>query len=415
MREMWVIAKRELLERVRTKWFVAMTILGPILMVALIVIPVLLASSGATGAKVAIVDETGQLGDKLVAMFAGGDQHWQAHVVPPATPEADLMAQLRAKQLSGFLHIPKDAFEQTGEIVYRGDNATNQMVQVELRIDITKAMLDTRGRAFHLSDDQLAQLLMPPTIRALHTNGTTEGESGEATFFLGYIIALILYMVITLYGVNVMRSVVTEKSSRVVELMVAATKPSSMMAGKILGVGGAGLAKIGIWLAVGGIALANRDALLSHFGAAAAASALPTLGGLDIAVIIAFFAVGFLFYSTMYAAVGAMVASEQDSAQAQIPVTMLLVIGMVSMTAITGDPRGHTAEIMTQVPFWSPMLMPLRYLLGGASLADVGLSLGILCVSMALIARAAAKIYRVGILMYGKRPSLRELVRWLRY
>jgi ABC-2 type transport system permease protein len=132
-------------------------------------------------------------------------------------------------------------------------------------------------------------------------------------------------------------------------------------------------------------------------------------------VIFAFFVFGFLFYSTMYAAVGAMVGSEQDSQQAQMPITMFLVIGMVSMTAVTGDPRGHTAEVLTMVPFWSPMLMPLRYLLGGATGVDVAISLGILIVSMAIVSRAAAKIYRVGILMYGKRPSIAELIRWLRY
>jgi ABC-2 type transport system permease protein len=117
----------------------------------------------------------------------------------------------------------------------------------------------------------------------------------------------------------------------------------------------------------------------------------------------------------MYAAVGAMVATEQDARQAQLPVTMFLIIGMVSMTAITGDPRGSTSAILTLVPFWSPMLMPLRYLLGGATATDVAISLAILAVSIVLVSRAAAKIYRVGILMYGKRPGLAELVRWLRY
>jgi ABC-2 type transport system permease protein len=222
-------------------------------------------------------------------------------------------------------------------------------------------------------------------------------------------------MVITLYGINVMRSVVTEKSSRVVELMVAACKPRAMMAGKIAGVGGAGLAQISIWLIIGGVALANREALLGAFGITDAANTLPTLTLADLAVIGAFFALGFLFYATMYAAVGAMVASEQDSQQAQLPVTIFLVIGMVSMTAVTGDPRGGTAAILTQVPFWSPMLMPLRYLLGGATGVQVAISLGILLMSIIVVSRAAAKIYRVGILMYGKRPSLGELVRWLRY
>jgi len=132
-------------------------------------------------------------------------------------------------------------------------------------------------------------------------------------------------------------------------------------------------------------------------------------------VIAVFFLLGYLFYSTIFAALGATVSSDQDSQQAQIPVTMLLVIGLVSMTAITGDPRGSTSQLLTMVPFWSPMLMPLRYLLGGATASEVAISIGILVVSAVIVARAAAKIYRVGILMYGKRPGLGELLRWLRY
>jgi ABC-2 type transport system permease protein len=415
MREMLVIARREFLERVRTKWFVVMTVLGPLFMIGMIVIPVVLATKGAKGAKIAIADETGRIGDKLAQQFAASDQHWDARVVPPATPDSDLMAQLRTKQLSGFLRIPKDAFA-TGEIVYRGDNATNQMVKAELRRELTLAMLDARARDFHLTPEQLGQLEQPPNLATLHTNGETEGENGEAAFFLGYVVGLSLYLVILIYGVNVMRSVVTEKSSRVMELMAATTRPTSLMAGKILGVGGAGFAQIAIWLAVGGIALANQDALLAHFGASPGSGPpLPALAIGQIAIIIAFFIGGFLFYSTMYAAVGAMVSSEQDSQQAQLPITMLLVIAIVSMTAVTGDPRGQTASLMTQVPCWSPLLMPLRYLLGGASLGEVGLSLGILLASTAIVARAAAKIYRVGILMYGKKPNLPEILKWIKY
>jgi ABC-2 type transport system permease protein len=415
VREAWVIAKREFLERVRTKWFVAMTVLGPVLMIALIVVPVLFASQGTKGARIEIVDETGVLGVELVKAFGADDQEWVATVVPPTTTDDELRAHLRSKEISGFVRIPKDGLAG-GEIMYRGDNATNQVVHVTLLKQITRVVILQRGKALgKLEPKELENLLSPVKITALHTNGSTEGESGTATFFLGYIVALILYMVITLYGINVMRSVVTEKSSRVVELMVAATKPRAMMAGKIAGVGGAGLAQISIWLVIGGVALAYRDALLGAFGLSGAASSLPTLGIMDVTVIGVFFALGFLFYSTMYAAVGAMVASEQDAQQAQMPVTMFLVIGMVSMTAITGDPRGGTAALLTQVPFWSPMLMPLRYLLGGATGVQVAISIAILVVSIVLVSRAAAKIYRVGILMYGKRPSFSELVRWLRY
>jgi len=406
MRETFVIAKREFLERVRTKWFVAMTILGPVLMVALILIPALLAGRGGTGAKVDIIDQTGKVAPLLsVNLQKLGD--WKITVVDPATTDEAELAKVRHKQLNGFIRVPADGLAK-GSTIYRGDNATNQVVQGLLHEAVPIAIIAARGVPLDKLDT--------PSVRAFHTTGETAGESGAGTFLLGYIIAFILYMVITLYGINVMRSVVTEKASRVVELMVAATKPRSMMSGKILGVGGVGLAQVAVWFLFGGIALAYRTAILKALGAGAdAASALPSLDALQVVTIVAFFILGYLFYSTLYAAIGATVSSEQDSQQAQMPVTMFLVIGMVSMTAITGDPRGSTSAIMTLVPFWSPMLMPLRYILGGASPAEVALSLGILVVSILVIARAAAKIYRVGILMYGKRPGFAELVRWLRY
>ncbi len=406
MRETFVIAKREFLERVRTKWFVAMTILGPIFLVGLIVIPALLAGSGGTGAKVDIIDETGKVGPLLSDNFKKlGD--WKPAIIDPATTDEAERAKLRHHDINGFIRIPKDGLEQ-GRSVYEGDNATNQVVAVVLERSVPLAIIAARGVPLDKLDT--------PKVKRLHSNGEAAGKSGEGTFLLGYIIAFILYMVITLYGINVMRSVVTEKSSRVVELMVATTKPRSMMSGKILGVGGVGLAQVAVWFVFGGVALAYRTEILRKLGASAdAASALPSLDAIQVLVIVAFFVLGYLFDSTMYAALGATVSSEQDSQQAAMPITMFLVIAMVSMTAITGDPRGSTSAIMTLVPFWSPMLMPLRFILGGATPAEVALSLGILALSMWVIARAAAKIYRVGILMYGKRPGFAELVRWLRY
>jgi ABC-2 type transport system permease protein len=415
MRETFVIAKRELLERVRTKWFVAMTILGPILMVGLILIPALLAGRGSEGAKVEIIDQTGKLGPALAAAFKADDQHWKATVIDPSTTDAHELERLQSKQINGFIRIPPDGLGK-GQITYRGDNATNQTVGYTLKTKITMTVFAQRAVDYGLNESQIKNLVEAPKIEAFHTTGATAGDSGGGTFLVGYIIAFILYMVITLYGVNVLRSIVTEKSTRVVELMVAASKPRSMMSGKIIGVGGAGLLQVAVWFIFGGIALAYRVEILHALGAGAdAATALPSLSVIQIAVIVLFFILGYLFYASMYAAIGATVSSEQDSQQAAVPITMFLVIGMVSMTAITGDPRGSSSAIMTLVPMWSPMLMPLRYILGGATPGEVALSLGILAVSTVLVARAAAKIYRVGILMYGKRPGFGELLRWLRY
>jgi len=222
-------------------------------------------------------------------------------------------------------------------------------------------------------------------------------------------------MVITLYGVAVMRSVVQEKTSRVMELMVATVKPRSLMGGKILGVGAAGLVQIVVWLTMGAITLAYRDQILGVFGVTGKGPALPSMAFDVVAIVVVYFVLGFFFYAAMYAAVGAMVSSEQDTQQVQTPVTMLLVIGVLCLQLVSNDPRGTTSAIMTMVPLWSSILMPMRYVLGGATLGEVAISLTILIVSTVLIARAAAKIYRVGVLMYGKRPDLQELIRWLRY
>ncbi len=414
MREMWVIAKREFNERVRSKWFLVMTIVWPILMAAMIVVPALIGNQSTEGAKVVIVDKSGELGAKM-ASNVGFWLKWDTRAAPPDANEQALRDKIAANEINGFVVIPKNAVDG-GEIVYTGDNASNQTVTILFAKAAQAAVIARRGERAGLSEADMVMFNLPINVSVKHSTGEEEGTSGMVTFLIGYMIAFFIYIAITLYGVGVMRSVVTEKSSRIVELLVATTTPRAMMSGKILGVGIAGLTQIAIWFIAGALLTSQQDTILGWFGAASSAtSMIPSLTWTQIAVVLAFFVLGYLFYSAMYAAVGAMVSSEQDTQQAQMPVTFLLVIGIVSIMAVTNDPRGQTAAVMTMVPFWSPMLMPLRYFMGGASLGQVAVSLAILAVATILVARAAAKIYRVGILMYGKRPSLREVLRWLRY
>ncbi|MBX3156987.1 MAG: ABC transporter permease [Deltaproteobacteria bacterium] len=422
-RDAFVIARRELLERIRSKWFVIVTLLGPVGMFAMVAIPALIARSGSAGTVVEIVDETAacvtktkepcDLGRPLALALEGAA--WTVRIVDPKTTDAELLDRVRTKDINGFIKIPADALE-SGEILYQGDNASAQAVQLELRKNVEGVVRFQRGRSLSLGGEQLVYLLGPVNVGTKHTTGAAEGASGIATFLVGYILAFILYIVITLYGVNVMRSVVQEKTSRVMEMMVSAVKPDSMMAGKILGVGAAGLIQMTVWLGMGAITLTYRDTITGWFGAAGGGpSALPPLAGAELAVVIAYFIVGFFFYASMYAAVGAMVSSEQDTQHVQMPVTLALVIGIMLLQVIGNDPRSGGAGILTMIPIWSPILMPMRYVLGGATLGDVLLSLAILVVSTAIVIHMAAKIYRAGVLMYGKRPSLHELLRWLRY
>ncbi len=418
MREMWVIAKREFLERVRSKWFVVMTILGPLLIVGSIVIPAMIGSPTTAGAKVQIVDKGGELGPKFANQLALPPPlglQWTTTIVPADTDEDTLRGRIKREEISGFVVIPKDALDG-GTIVYSGSNASNQSVTIGFSQVAQSVVVTERATRAGLSGTDLLELVKPVDVSVRHTTGEEQGSAGMVVFLIGYMIAFLIYMVITLYGIGVMRSVVTEKSTRVVELLVATTSPRAMMSGKIIGVGGAGLAQVAIWFVIAALALWQQEAILGLFGAPPdAARLLPSLTGDQLAVTLISFVLGYLFYSAMYAAVGAMVSTEQDSQQAQMPITFVLVIGIMALSAVVGDPRGHAAAIMTMVPFWSPILMPPRYFLGGASLGQVGLSLAILAVSTVVVARASAKIYRIGILMYGKRPSLKEIVRWLRY
>ncbi|HEY6177448.1 MAG TPA: ABC transporter permease [Kofleriaceae bacterium] len=412
LRDALVIARREFLERVRSRLFVVTTLLGPIFMIALVLVPALLVGRGVEGSRIEIVDRSGMLAQQLSDELA--KLHWKPTIVPRDTPKAEEMARIRDDKINGFITIPENWLGD-GQILYLGDNGSSEGVQRTLHAAVQRVVQRVRGQQVGIDRDKLESVLHELNFDAQHTNGKSEAASGVASFVIAYMLAFILYMVITLYGVNVMRSVVQEKTSRVMELMVATVKPRSLMSGKILGVGAAGLLQIVIWLAMGAVTLAYRAQILGWFGVSGGGGALPPIALDTMVIVVLYFILGFFFYAAMYAAVGATVSSEQDTQQVQMPITMLLVIGALSLQVVSNAPRGTAAVIMTMVPFWSSMLMPMRYVLGGATPGEVVISLAILIASIGLIARAAAKIYRVGVLMYGKRPSPKELLRWLRY
>lgn len=411
LRDTLVIARREFVERAQSKWFLAITLLGPVGIAALVIVPVLLIGNPA-GTRIEIVDQTGVLAKGLEKELT--DRQWKPAIVPAETPDATEMARIRDRQINGFLTVPKEALDG-GTIVYRGDNGSNQIVEGMLRDMVRQVVQDERATRAGVPKKTRDEIVKPVKLETQQTNGKTEATSGGLTFLIGYAIAYVLFLAITLYAVAVMRSVVQEKTTRVMELMVATVKPRSLMTGKIVGVGGAGLVQLAVWLGIAALTLAYRDQVLSAFGASPSKVPLPSLTIDVIAIALAYFVLGYFFYASMYAAVGAMVSTEQDTQQVQLPVMLLLMVGIVSVTSVSGDPRGTAATVMTMIPCWSPLLMPMRYVLGGAGPADIAISLAILVVSTVLIARAAAKIYRIGVLMYGKRPTAQELLRWLRY
>jgi ABC-2 type transport system permease protein len=408
-----VIARRELLARLRTPWFIAVTILGPVMMVALIVVPVVLGRVGDQTARVQLVDRSSSgLGESLRAELVKAG--WRVEIVAPDTDEQVLMGRIRDDSIDGFLTVPPDA-PLAGLYLYKGDNATSDQTMRVLRRTVVDTVRRARGHALGMSSADLDVVMADVHVAPVHTTGDTEGSSGLAAFVVGYIVMFVLYMSIVLYAANVLRSVVQEKTNRVVEIMVAASKPRALMLGKILGVGSVGLIQLTIWAVMGVVTINYRAALLGTFGVAAGEWNVPPMDAVDVLVILSYFLLGYFFYASIFAAIGAMVSNEQEAQQAQTPVMMILIVPMLCVQLVANDPRGMVAEVLTQIPISAAVLMPMRWSLGGASTASLLISMTILALSTWLVSLLAARIYRVGILMYGKRPSLREVLRWLRY
>ncbi len=411
-----VVARREFLERVRTKWFAIVTILGPIGMIAAIVIPVYLAlQSAEEGFHVQLVDKSGRdIGSQMNIEVDARGVKFKMENVPSDTTREVLEKRIADEEIDGYLEIPSDVLSG-GTVWYRGDNTANPMVTKGLSRIVDYAVFRTRGTDMGLDEAEIATLFVGTEFKTKQTTGDGGSASGTASFIVGYAVMFLLYMSIILYATAVLRSVILEKNNRVVEIIVSSIKPMPLMLGKVVGVGCVGLFQLLLWGLMAGLIITFREEVLGLFGLPGAGQfELPALGIGAIAVIIAYFLMGFFFYAALYAAIGAMVNSEQEAQQAQAPVMLLLMIPVLCVQIVAGDPRGGVAELLTMIPFSSPILMPMRYVLGATSVGEILVSLAILAVSLMGAIFVAAKVYRVGILSYGKKPSLSEVWRWIR-
>jgi len=244
--------------------------------------------------------------------------------------------------------------------------------------------------------------------------GTKEDEPQFIGVFAG---TMLLYMVILLYAVAVMRATLEEKTGRIVEILVSSVRPGTLMLGKILGVGSVGLTQLAVWVAFGIVMLTlGLPALVAArpemADPAFIAGALPGPG--LAALFIALFLGGYFLYAAVYAAVGAMCSTEEEAQQAQFPVVMLLVVPVIFLMPIMENPNSTTAVVASFVPFFTPILMYARAGTGLIPLWQVLASLSLLYGAVLVVAWVAGRIYRVGILMQGKRPTLPELWRWVR-
>ncbi len=408
----WAVIRREYLQRVRSKWFIAATVGGPVVMAGLIFVPAWLAvQSDRNEFNLAVVDGTGVLYGELAPRLERGgfeveEARWQADVV------TDLRRRANEGEIGGFIMVDELTLE-TGEAIYYSMDVPSALRQVTVQTSVARAALEYQLRQQGVD----AEALLGGGELQVEVISEAGSDISEPQFAIAYIGAFLLYMVILLYAVSVMRATLEEKTSRIVEVIISSMQPSELMLGKIMGVCAVSLTQMAIWI---GAAIALFAGALPMMIAAR-----PELANLEnlrqvvpgaglMLLFLGFFLFGFLMYSGLYAAVGAMCNSDEEAQQAQFPMIMLLVVPIVMVTPVIQAPNTPMATGLSLFPLFSPILMWARVSGGGVPVWQVALSFVLMAVMVWVIAWIAGRIYKVGILMSGKRPTLPELWRWVR-
>jgi ABC-2 type transport system permease protein len=404
MHNIWLIAKREYTERIRTKGFLIATILIPTLMGGAIFGVAAIASKSKTTSHIAVVSSQAQpAGDLKDALENGKDSNMTVDVMPGSTDHAMLDKQIADKKLDGYLVIVPAAVateRPTFDFTPRSsaDISTSSALRDALHTVLTREYLAQHG----LSAADSAALMEPVTVNIIEQNGH-HGNS-IASFYVAYVLFFLMYMVVLLYGMNVARSIIEEKTSRVFEVLLATIKPDELLAGKIIGVGAVGLTQVGIWM-VAAAGLAAR---------AGAASSV-TISATQVTFFIIYFVLGYALYSSVAAALGSMTNSEQELQQLNMFLMIPLFLCMAMLPVVLTNPNSTLSRVVSQIPFCAPLLMNFRISISMPQPWEIGLSIFMIIVTIYAVLWVSSRIYRVGILMYGKKPNLPEILRWLKY
>ena len=433
MHNAWLVIQREYLERIRSKAFIIMTLLMPVFMAGTIMVPAFLSDmkSGVTRHVVLVANNpeiAEAIKQQLLAPQPQSDNATEFRSEPgmsgtkSSTPRysididttttdaerGSLRRQVSDGKIDGFLWLA-DSDLANRKVVYSAKDVTDFGESIELRNAVQSALTKRQLAQRGMSGAEVETLLKPIDLDSVRIEKGKEGASGIAVFLVSFTMVMLLYVNVLVYGFAVMRSIIEEKNSRILEVLLSSVTARQLLAGKIIGVGAVGLTQIIIWLAIGGAfslpgLMASRS-MMSNIH-------IPMAG---VAAFGVFFILGYFLYATMYAALGAMVNSDQEAQQVQWPAMLPIIFAIVLSTPVLQHPDSQLAFWTSMVPFFAPILMFVRVLVETPPAWQI-----VLCVALMLLTTwgllgLSSRIYRVGILMYGKRPTLPELRRWLRY
>jgi ABC-2 type transport system permease protein len=427
MHNTWILMQREYLERVRSRSFVIFTLLMPAIMAGIVLVPAKLSEMNSGGERrIVIVADHAELA-KAVGMELGspkpvtksgagsepGLMNPTVYVIQPDSEvtEAErdrLRKQVSDDQITGFLWLTDDALARH-QVTYSTKEAADFGQSIELRNAIRTAVTRQHLSQKGMSGPEVEALLTPIDLDTVRIERGKEGANGTTVFLTAFAMMMLLYGVVLIYGLAVMRSIIEEKSTRILEVLLSSVTAKELLAAKILGVGAVGLTQILVWVIFA--------VLFSIPGLLAAQSFLgqihiPTFGIIAFAV---FFLLGYLLYSSMYAAIGSMVNTDQEAQQMQWPAMIPIVLAVVLMNPVMQHPDSPLAFWLSIIPFFAPILMLVRTLIAQPPAWQLALCVALMLATIYGLMSLSSRIYRVGILMYGKRPTLAELRRWLRY
>lgn len=420
MNKIFTIIKREYKEAVFKKSFIIMTLLTPLLMIALSVIPsLLLMMESEEAMRLHVVDQSGIVfGPLQLALddtLKDGKSKYALMLISESSPDIqtaidDQKLLVETETIHGLLYIPANILEEL-EFEFFAKNVANIDINRHLENSISKIVSDYKVQQSGLDPTLIKELTKRVNLKTIKiAKGGEESERGFLEeYFSTFIFVMILYMTLILYGTAIMRSIVQEKTTRIVEVLLSGVNPFQLMAGKILGQGSVGLTQYLIW-AVFGI-------VLVFYGG----RVMPMAGDYfnfspEIFIyFVVFFVLGYFIYSALYAAIGALCNTDQEAQQMSFPVVMLLIVPILVFSMVVKNPNSTASLVLSLIPFFSPIIMFARINLTTPALYEILAAIGLQVITIIILIWLVAKIFRVGILMYGKRPSMPEIAKWLRY
>jgi len=432
MKKFLAVLKREYIQRVRAKMFIVSTILLPVVMSLFVLVPAFILSIEAVPMRVAVVDQTGKLYARLADAVANDEEPPEqtgqsrtgpqmgkrafvleqvASVGPDAAEQrAQLEARLRKRELDGYMILPSDLL-QHGKAEFFNNNPGDLFSRGVLQSSLNRAVREQRLIEAKVDPETRQGLFQPVQLQSVKIGDAGEKRDTGETFVLVFGVGFIMYLAILMYGQIILGAVIEEKETRIAEILFSSVKPFTLMMGKLVGVSLVALTQLAIWgTAFSAFALYGVNLLASR-GMPANIPAIPFVHYIYFAL---FFLLGYFIYATIYALVGSMVTTTQEGGQLAMPIILILVVSFYLFLPVSRSPDSSFSFWASMIPFSAPVAMLVRIVTRTPPFWQIALSLLIGISSVILIMWVASRIYRVGMLMYGKRASIPEALRWAR-